>query len=208
MNRKTASKKNINKIEKGETVTRYLKDIIGFISFVVIFVVTIPLLLYKDRRYSFLEVYLPNVDLIANLLTWIGGPSDIWSNLYREADNISEFTTQTVINYMALLGVTFIIAKETKRENSVFAGWSMAFVMLLATYLLPGNIVTWFMNKTNVYAKKLNLNWLSSNLFSFSVGLFVTLSFLSLEIIILSHYRKHIKKFAKLLYKIPKKLKL
>jgi len=208
MNRKTVSKKNINKIEKGETVTRYLKDIIGFISFVVIFVVTIPLLLYKDRRYSFLEVYLPNVDLIANLLTWIGGPSDIWSNLYREADNISEFTTQTVINYMALLGVTFIIAKETKRENSVFAGWSMAFVMLLATYLLPGNIVTWFMNKTNVYAKKLNLNWLSSNLFSFSVGLFVTLSFLSLEIIILSHYRKHIKKFAKLLYKIPKKLKL
>ena len=208
MNRKTVSKKNINKIEKGETVTRYLKDIIGFISFVVIFVVTIPLLLYKDRRYSFLEVYLPNVDLIANLLTWIGGPSDIWSNLYREADNISEFTTQTVINYMALLGVTFIIAKETKRENSVFAGWSMAFVMLLATYLLPGNIVTWFMNKTNVYAKKLNLNWFSSNLFSFSVGLFVTLSFLSLEIIILSHYRKHIKKFAKLLYKIPKKLKL
>jgi len=208
MNQKTVSKKNINKIEKGETVTRYLKDIIGFISFVVIFVVTIPLLLYKDRRYSFLEVYLPNVDLIANLLTWIGGPSDIWSNLYREADNISEFTTQTVINYMALLGVTFIIAKETKRENSVFAGWSMAFVMLLATYLLPGNIVTWFMNKTNVYAKKLNLNWLSSNLFSFSVGLFVTLSFLSLEIIILSHYRKHIKKFAKLLYKIPKKLKL
>jgi len=208
MNRKTASNKNINKIEKGETVTRYLKDIIGFISFVVIFVVTIPLLLYKDRRYNFLEVYLPNVDLIANLLTWIRGPSDIWANLYREPDNISEFTTQTVINYMALLGVTFIIAKETKRENSVFAGWSMAFVMLLATYLLPGNIVTWFMNKTNVYAKKLNLNWLSRNLFSFAVGLFVTLSFLSFEIIILSHYRKHIKKFAKLLYKIPKKLKL
>jgi len=208
MNRKTASNKNINKIEKGETVTRYLKDIIGFISFVVIFVVTIPLLLYKDRRYNFLEVYLPNVDLIANLLTWIRGPSDIWANLYREPDNISEFTTQTVINYMALLGVTFIIAKETKRENSVFAGWSMAFVMLLATYLLPGNIVTWFMNKTNVYAKKLNLNWLSRNLFSFAVGLFVTLSFLSFEIIILSHYRKNIKKFAKLLYKIPKKLKL
>ncbi len=208
MNRKTASNKNINKIEKGETVTRYLKDIIGFISFVVIFVVTIPLLLYKDRRYNFLEVYLPNVDLIANLLTWIRGPSDIWANLYREPDNISEFTTQTVINYMALLGVTFIIAKETKRENSVFAGWSMAFVMLLATYLLPGNIVTWFMNKTNVYAKKLNLNWLSRNLFSFAVGLFVTLSFISFEIIILSHYRKHIKKFAKLLYKIPKKLKL
>ena len=208
MYRKTTSKKDVKNIKEGETLTRYLKDIIGFISFVVIFVVTIPLLLYKDRRYNFLEVYLPNIDLIANLLTWIRGPSDIWSNLYREADNISEFTTQTMINYMALLGVTFIIAKETKRENSVFAGWSMAFVMLLATYLLPGNIVTWFMNKTNVYAKKLNLNWLSRNLFSFAVGLFITLSFLSFEIIILSHYRKHIKKFAQHLYKIPKKLKL
>ena len=61
MNRKTASNKNINKIEKGETVTRYLKDIIGFISFVVIFVVTIPLLLYKDRRYNFLDVLAKNI---------------------------------------------------------------------------------------------------------------------------------------------------
>jgi len=207
MNLKTTNKKNTKKVE-GETFTRYLKDIVGFISFFVIFVVTIPLLLYKDRRYNFLEVYLPNVDLVANLLTWIRGPSDIWSNLYRQGDDVSEITTQTLINYMALLGVTFIIAKETKRENSVFAGWSMAFVMLLATYLVPGNIVTWFMNKTNMYAKTLNLNWLSRNLFSFSVGLFVTLCFLSFEIIILGHYRKHIKTFAQLLYKIPKKLKL
>ena len=69
-----------NKKDKHEE--DFSKLMIGFITFIVIFVVIIPIILYNMRNYNFLEVYLPNVDLIANILTWAGGPNDIWMNLY------------------------------------------------------------------------------------------------------------------------------
>lgn len=184
------------------------KHIIGFITFIVIFVVIIPIILYNRRNYNFLEVYLPNVDLIANILTWAGGPNDIWANLYRDDTNLSNFTSQTIINYIALLGVTFLVARETKKSNNIFTGWSMAFVMLLCTYLLPGEVVTWFMKKTNSSLLSLNINNLSSYLVTILIGVLVTLSFLFLEISILKKYRKNIKKIAKYIYTFPKKINL
>ena len=182
------------------------KDILGFISFFIIFVVIVPLLLYKDRRYNFLEVYLPNVDLIANLLTWTGGPYGIWLELYKNDSSLSRFTSQTLINYIALLGLTFIIARETKRTNNIFTGWSMAFVMLLTTYLLPTDIVTWFMEKVQDYARALHINKLTTDIFSLTVGTIITLSFLSIELIILHKYRKYVKQVAKYVYRFPKKI--
>jgi len=185
-----------------------IKNIIGFISYFIIFVVIIPLLLYRAQQYNFLEVYLPNVDLIANLLTWSSGPYDIWSNLYKNDDSISRFTSRTLINYMALLGLTFIIARETKRTNNIFAGWSMAFVMLLTTYLLPTDIVTWFMEKAQNFSKTIHINKLSTDILSLTIGIIITLTFLGTEIIILQRYRKHVKQFAKYVYGIPKKLNM
>ena len=187
--------------------TSPVKDVIGFISFLIIFVVLIPIILYKRKNFNFLEVYLPNVDLIANLLTWIRGPYNIWSDLYKDGNSISRFTSQTLINYIALLGVTFIIARETKKTNNIFAGWSLAFVMLLASYLLPTNIVTWFMEKSATYSESLNINPITTNIFSFTTGVIVTLSFLFIEIFILQKYKKHIKGLAKFIYKIPTKIK-
>jgi len=187
--------------------TSPVKDVIGFISFLIIFVVLIPIILYKRKNFNFLEVYLPNVDLIANLLTWIRGPYNIWSDLYKDSNSISRFTSQTLINYIALLGVTFIIARETKKTNNIFAGWSLAFVMLLASYLLPTNIVTWFMEKSATYSESLNINPITTNIFSFTTGVIVTLSFLFTEIFILQKYKKHIKGLAKFIYKIPTKIK-
>lgn len=187
--------------------TSPVKDVIGFISFLIIFVVLIPIILYKRKNFNFLEVYLPNVDLIANLLTWIRGPYNIWSDLYKDGNSISRFTSQTLINYIALLGVTFIIARETKKTNNIFAGWSLAFVMLLASYLLPTNIVTWFMEKSATYSESLNINPITTNIFSFTTGVIVTLSFLFTEIFILQKYKKHIKGLAKFIYKIPTKIK-
>lgn len=186
---------------------RSVKDVIGFISFLIIFVVLIPIILYKRKNYNFLEVYLPNVDLIANLLTWIGGPYNIWSNLYKNGNSISRFTSQTLINYIALLGVTFIIAREAKKTNNIFAGWSLAFVMLLVTYLLPTNIVTWFMEKSATYSESLNINPITTNIFSLTTGVIVTLSFLFIETFILQKYKKHVKGLAKFIYKIPAKIK-
>ncbi len=203
--RKSIKLQSNKKDQPNEDLSKY---VIGFITFIVFFIVIIPIILYNRRYYNFLEVYLPNVDLIANILTWAGGPDNIWTNLYRDDTNLSNFTTRTIINYIALLGITFIVARETKKSNNIFTGWSMAFVMLLCTYLLPGKVVTWFMKRTNTYLLSLNINNFSSYIVTILIGVLATLSFLFLEIGILKKYRKNIKKIARYIYTFPKKINL
>ena len=177
-----------------------IKEVFGLIVFLIIFVVLIPIIIYKNKLFNLLEVYLPNVDLVANLLTWTTGPYGIWKNLYR-GDTIFEFTSQIVINYIALLGVTYIVAKETKKSNSIFEGMSFAAIMLLCTYLLPGNIVVWFMNESYKKFTSIKLTYDISNILATVVGGIVTLLFLFVEIELLKHYRKYIKKYLKVLLK-------
>lgn len=183
------------------------KEIFGLLLFIFLFVLIIPIILYKNNLYYVLEVYLPNVDLVAILLTWSKGPHNIWENLYKDDNTIFDFTSKTFINYMALLGVTYIVARETKKSNSVFEGMSFALVMLLCTYLLPGDIIVWFMNKTY---KKLRLTRISYNnsiittVLTILTGVFVTITFLFAEIAILKNYRKYFKKTLKQFSKLPK----
>ena len=96
-----------------------VNNIIGLCLFYIIFVILIPFLLYKKEYYIFLEAYLPNVELIANLLTWIGGPMNIWSNLYSGGNDITNKVSQIMINYTALLGLTFIVAREAVKTKSI-----------------------------------------------------------------------------------------
>ena len=98
--------------------------------------------------YNILEAYMPNRPY-CNSITWHGGPFKIWDHLYPPSPlTIYGFSSQTIINYMSLLGLTYIITRETKRTGSMARGWSMAFIMLLMTYLLPGQFISWIMDKT------------------------------------------------------------
>ena len=58
------------------------KTVIGFILFFIIFVILIPVILVKGQMYGILEAYMPNVDLIATVISWHGGPLKIWDHLY------------------------------------------------------------------------------------------------------------------------------
>ena len=56
------------------------------------------------------------------------------------------FLSKSLINYGALLGVTYIIAREATITKSTVEGWSLGLVMLLMTYLLPSNLITYVMS--------------------------------------------------------------
>ena len=193
-----------------------IKDIIGFGLFIILFVIVLPVILYKFKQFTLLEVYLPNVDLIANLLTWIGGPYGIWNQLYSSTVSPSwksggvtfvNFTTEVLINYIALLGLTFIVAREAVQEKSIFEGWSFAFIMLIITYLLPVPLVNLIMAKVQDMLKGFKFTELTSKLLSGLVGFGITLTFLFMEILIIRNYRKNVVKISKYIYKTPKKIK-
>ena len=73
-----------------------IKQIIGFVLFIFIFIVIIPVNLYKLKLFTLLEGYLPNIDLLATCLSWHGGPSGIWTELYPD-------TTTTLYGFLSFI---------------------------------------------------------------------------------------------------------
>ena len=182
------------------------KFFVGFFSYVIIFVMCFPYLLYKFQYFNVLGAYMPNLDLIANILTWKGGPFDIWKFLYPlPVVTFYGYTSQTLINYLSLLGVTFLVSKETKRTNSIHKGWSIALIMLLMTYLLPGRAVSWTMDNIYEIIKK-NYNIHPSVILSLTTlfGALITILIILSEAILLRSYKTNLGNIANYILKIPK----
>jgi len=191
--------------EKDQLSIDVTKTIMGFLLFIIIFVVIIPLILFKNNMFIVLEAYMPNLDIIASILTWHGGPASIWTNLYTPSPlNLYGFSSQVAINYIALLGLTYIIARETKRTNSLIKGWSIAFVMIFMTYLLPVQIISWLMDSTYNNLSQYNI----SNDYTLVVfiGFAVAAGIIASEAYIINVYRKYIETVATNIMNIPKLL--
>ena len=189
-----------------------LYSVSGFVVFCIVFVIVIPYFILKYDNYAFLAVYLPNLDLIANAISYRGGP--LGNNLFRELYmanpvNISSFLQQTIINYFALLSLTYIIARETFVKKSVTQGWSMGFVMILMTYLLPAHLITHIMNKVyGVFSKHGNLHYFDFKGYipAFIVGSLVTFSIIYAEKHLIELHRVGLDKFAKFIIKYAKSI--
>jgi len=125
-----------------ENIPKYT---VGLFIYVLIFVMIIPYLMIKNNVPSeFILGYMPNVDILATILGYDGGPTSY--NALRYLYNPSNFTmfgffNVTFINYLALLGVTYVIAKDTHEKGSWEYGWAAAFISLFMTYLVPGNFI-------------------------------------------------------------------
>tara|TARA_Y100000591_G_C21735639_1_gene646478 strand:- start:180 stop:812 length:633 start_codon:yes stop_codon:yes gene_type:complete len=137
------------------------KQLVGFLGFFIVFVVCIPYYLIKAGRIKTLEAYVPNFDLIATVLGYGQGPLGLgfFKYLYNPAVvTLYGYWSSQIINYMALLGVTYVIAYYTHKTKNIMKGWSRSFFMLLITYLLPGNFIAELMfkigNKIDKYAPK------------------------------------------------------
>lgn len=135
---------------------------LGLIIYIIIFVIIIPYFLIKNGFYNILTAYFPNLDMLATVLGYMGGPpnkyiDDLWRYLYNPStEKLFGFISSTIINYFALLGLTFIIAYTTYKTKSISKGWSRAFFMIILTYLIPGNFIV---KLQNTFGK-----WLHSSL--------------------------------------------
>ena len=186
------------------------KEIMGLIIFIIVFGITIPYFLYKHNKIEILEGYMPNLDLIANILGYSKGPfGDIFEDLY----NLNKVQISIIaINYFALLGVTFLIALKTLRSKSLIDGWSSAFIMLLATYLVPGNPLSYLLY---VFGKNISniddslkvgtfLNWLVTAIF----GSIIAVMVIMFESLLISNFGNFIRTILKKYFPFIKKKNL
>lgn len=120
-------------------------NIIGLLLFITVFVIIVPLLLHIYDKHDLLEIYMPNFDLIATSISFAGGPGNfkIFQNLYNtKSKKILGFISMSIINYLSLIGLGFLVLRRIQKNKSYITGMSIAFIMLLITYLLPNDIIT------------------------------------------------------------------
>ncbi len=166
----------------------------GFLIYLIIFVICIPSFLYYKKYYELLEVYMPNFDLLATAISYNSGPgqSRIFEDLYNaHSENILGFISTTFINYISLLGITFLIARRAVKYNSIAKGFSVGLVMILFTYLLPNDIMSWIqIQVSKILKEKYNLKPRIDSIYYYIIaviGLLIAAIFITIEKIILQN---------------------
>ena len=183
----------------------YGKHIFGFLLFVVLFVIWIPYLLVSHGHWELLSAYFPNLDMLATIIGYHGGPMDsfIWTHLYNPADStIAGYLTSNLINLFALLGVAFVLIHFTFKSKKLYSPAARAAIMLPMTYFIPGNLIVYFMNK---FGRYLNRFFISKSiqhyLFVTLLGLMVAIAFITAEAILIKNYVPVLAKIMEKLHK-------
>lgn len=178
------------------------KQLMGMTFFLLIFVFSIPYLLFKNSHLGILEGYIPNVDMIATVLGFQREPYLHYKSYFKylfnpNSETLYGFLSQTFINYLALLGLTFFISYYTFINKSISKGWARAFIMLPMTYLIPGNFIAYYMEKVNHYLDtKSNLkNEYIKDILVYGTGILSVLFFIFTEKFIIHYLSGYLVKF-------------
>ena len=164
------------------------KQILGFIFYFVVVIITIPYKLFKNDYTTILEGYIPNVDMIATVLGFQSKEGDFkliseyFKYLYNPSTKtIYGYWSQLFINYMALLGATFYMCYYTLKTKSLSRGWGRAFIMLLVTYLLPGNYIAYYMQSLHTFLDKYKVEKYTKHFLVYGFGFAIIVFFIFAE---------------------------
>ena len=188
-------KKTVNEVEEVRShyfnVDSHIHEYTSLILYIVVFGVIIPLILVKNKKYEILAAYFPNLDLIANILNF---NNLHFKNLYKiDPDSLSTAISEMSINYLALTGVGFLIAKEAYDTKSVYNGFTIGTFMFFITYLSPSLYLQQIMHHSADYGL--------DNTMSTIVGIFIVLALIAFEAEMIKLFKKPFSSFYKKLFK-------
>tara|TARA_Y100000592_G_C5371902_1_gene268984 strand:- start:226 stop:873 length:648 start_codon:yes stop_codon:yes gene_type:complete len=173
-----------------------IKNVFGIFFYIIVFIVIIPVILFRTKHYEILEVYMPNIDLIATSLSFDHGPfnSGVFEFLYLDNRPLIGFLSQNMINYIVLISIMFLVVKESVIDKKTSTGLSKAAIIILATYLLPGRLIMNVMHYCNgifdKFIKNNNILWFVIVL----IGLVLTSFIIKFEAILIELFGKDISK--------------
>lgn len=154
------SDRNISMLDTRLYSKTHLKDILGLIIFMVVFAFLIPHLLLQNKKYIVAIAYLCNLDIVATILGFSGGPYNIWKYLYNpNTETFFGFFSSTLINYFAVCGVGYVAIKYAMKHKNAYAGLSKMLIAIPITYLLPGNFIVFLMNNLAHYLFKAGVSY-------------------------------------------------
>ena len=113
-----------------------------------------------------------------------------------------------MINFIALLGVTYIVAHYTFKTKDIYKGWSRVFIMLPMTYFIPSNYIIYYMNSMGIYLNNnfsnSFLNYISNDFSNYLLvllfGFLLALIFIVGESFIIKYSASYLVKLLKFIY--------
>ena len=114
----------------------------GTIIWYLVFILLIPFFLKKEK---YLRIFLPMVDLIANVFSSAGkGKQRLFKDLYKlTPNNIISFLSTNFINLIALFGVALNGSYYILKHQNKWLGIKVMLIMYTITYLLPTQGLNW-----------------------------------------------------------------
>ena len=181
------------------------KKLYALIIWYIIFIILIPYILHTEKN---LMIYLPIVDMIANVFSSSGRlDNKIFKDIYNlSPNNITSFISTNFINLVALTGVAMVgtsfLIKTGNRIGSIY----IMLVMYTITYLLPTQGLNWiviriqrtidnfrFDGSTTGYINNIKkLMQRHSILFDYLGGLIVIIILLLFETFLINNYIKYL----------------
>ncbi len=172
----------INKNVVHLTKQQINKNLLGLTIFMFVAVIVIPNYLIKYKHFFLASLYCSNLDMVATVIGFGGGPFDIWKYLYNpEARSYYEFVSSTFINLLALIGVGIVCFLDARLNNSIFSGLSRYIIAIVVTYLLPGNFIVYIMNTASEYLFKMNITYYLRYSMVIAFGLLFVIAVIAFE---------------------------
>ena len=158
--------------------------------------------LIKKNMHILATILIMNIDLVAIVLGFKGGPYGIWKHLYNPVDDtLYGFFSTTLINFVTLFGIGIVcFIYSTKKD--IYNGLGKYIVAILVTYLIPGMFLVHNMNNFaeylyDTYNFSNNIIYLTTIVFGF---IFVT-GVIGIEFVIFKNFINKIQIFLNILIK-------
>ena len=181
------------------------KNIAGLLIYIAVFTFGIPHLLLKNKSYLIAALYFSNLDMLATVFGFSGGPYNIWQYLYNPATSSTfGFISSTLINYLALIGVGFVCIEYATSRKNLFGGLAMLLIILPITYLLPGNLIVYIMNKTADRLYKHNITYYIRWFITIAIGCIMVVGIIGFERIVTLLLSPHLETALRGIYKYYK----
>lgn len=189
-------------LTKNENIIAFL----GTITYVIVFIITIPIILYKFGLTNLMKLYIINTDLIATAISFKDGPfKNIFKYLYNNTNPFIGYISQNTINLSVLLGIFYIRLSESKTENFYVSLSKLTFILLI-TYLLPGRYIIKLQEKFYNYIGKDKLwnGYEINGIKTIFFGLFIVLSLIMFESLSIRYFSNHLAQFFNSMHKLIK----
>lgn len=196
------SKKNHIPLTKNEKITALL----GTIIYIIVFIITIPIILYKFGFTTLMKIYIINTDLIATAISFKDGPfKNIFKYLYNNSNPFIGYMSQNIINLSVLLGIFYIRLSESKTEN-FYVSLSKLTLILSITYLFPGRFILDSQNKFYNYIGEQQFwnGYEINGIKTVLLGLFITLLLITIEDLSIRYFSNNLAQFFNSMHKLIK----